>query len=80
MSQDFIPFGRGSVSPAAPPDAFRLKTSPPPPPAAPPPPAPAANPPPREPQLSVERDGDRITLIRIQCSCGQTHEVTCLYT
>ncbi|HEY1790739.1 MAG TPA: hypothetical protein VGJ73_21505 [Verrucomicrobiae bacterium] len=32
-----------------------------------------------EPQLTVERDGNRITHIRIQCNCGQTHEIACVY-
>jgi hypothetical protein len=32
-----------------------------------------------EPYLSVQREGDRITSIHIQCSCGQTIDLTCLY-
>ena len=32
-----------------------------------------------EPQLSLQRDGDRITHIRIQCSCGQVMELACAY-
>jgi hypothetical protein len=32
-----------------------------------------------EPQLSLQRDGDRITGIRIQCSCGQVMELACVY-
>jgi hypothetical protein len=32
-----------------------------------------------EPRLSVQRDGDRITHIRIQCSCGQVMELACVY-
>jgi hypothetical protein len=32
-----------------------------------------------EPHLSVQREGDRITSIHIQCSCGQTIDLTCLY-
>ncbi|HXB60889.1 MAG TPA: hypothetical protein VNU95_15050 [Candidatus Acidoferrales bacterium] len=32
-----------------------------------------------EPHLSVQRDGDRITNIRIQCNCGQTIDLACLY-
>jgi hypothetical protein len=31
------------------------------------------------PQISVEKEGDRISLIRIQCSCGQVIEVACTY-
>jgi hypothetical protein len=32
-----------------------------------------------EPRLSVQRDGDRITSIRVQCNCGQTIDLACLY-
>jgi hypothetical protein len=32
-----------------------------------------------EPHLSVQRDGDRVTNIRIQCHCGQTIDLACLY-
>ena len=32
-----------------------------------------------EPRLSVQRDGDKITSIRIQCRCGQTIDVACVY-
>jgi hypothetical protein len=32
-----------------------------------------------EPHLSVQRDGDRISSIRIQCNCGQTIDLACLY-
>src|SRR5271170_5254360 len=31
-----------------------------------------------EPRLSVQRDGERITNIRIQCNCGQVMELTCV--
>ena len=31
-----------------------------------------------EPKISVERTGDRITLIRVQCPCGNVIEVECL--
>ena len=31
------------------------------------------------PQISVEKEGDRISLIRIQWSCGQVIEVACTY-
>ena len=34
---------------------------------------------PNEPKVTLERDGDRITLIRIQCACGQTVELACVY-
>jgi len=32
-----------------------------------------------EPQISVQREGERITNIRIQCNCGQTIDLACLY-
>ena len=32
-----------------------------------------------ETRVSVQRDGDRVTGIRVQCSCGQVMDVACLY-
>jgi hypothetical protein len=32
-----------------------------------------------EPRLSVQREGDRVTSIRIQCTCGQVLELACVY-
>lgn len=32
-----------------------------------------------EPRVSVQRDGNRVTLLRIQCTCGQTMDIACLY-
>jgi hypothetical protein len=32
-----------------------------------------------EPRVSVQRDGDRVASIRIQCSCGQVMDVACVY-
>jgi len=32
-----------------------------------------------QPQISIQREGDRITCIRIQCSCGQLIELDCAY-
>ena len=32
-----------------------------------------------EPRLSLQRDGERITNIRIQCSCGQIMDLACAY-
>jgi hypothetical protein len=32
-----------------------------------------------EPHLSVQRDGERITNIRVQCNCGQVMELACVY-
>jgi hypothetical protein len=46
------------------------------PPAAPPPAAPGST---CEPRVSVQREGDRVSTIRIQCSCGETIELACVY-
>jgi hypothetical protein len=32
-----------------------------------------------EPQVSVQRDGGRVTHLRIQCTCGQVMDLACLY-
>ena len=32
-----------------------------------------------EPSLVLQRDGDRITNIRIQCPCGQIMDLACVY-
>lgn len=32
-----------------------------------------------EPRVSVQRDGDRVTHLRIQCSCGQVIDLACVY-
>jgi hypothetical protein len=32
-----------------------------------------------EPRVSLQRDGDRITGIRVQCSCGQVIDLACVY-
>ena len=32
-----------------------------------------------EPRVTVQRDGDRITHLRIQCSCGQVIDLACVY-
>ena len=32
-----------------------------------------------EPRVSVQRDGDRVSAIHIQCGCGQTMELACVY-
>lgn len=31
------------------------------------------------PQVTLQRDGDRVTRIRVQCSCGQVAELECVY-
>ena len=32
-----------------------------------------------EPKVSLQRDGNRVTGIHIQCSCGQVMELACVY-
>jgi hypothetical protein len=32
-----------------------------------------------EPKVSLERDGDRVTRITVQCPCGHSVELTCEY-
>ncbi|HZL14175.1 MAG TPA: hypothetical protein VFC85_08535 [Verrucomicrobiae bacterium] len=32
-----------------------------------------------EPRLTLQRDGERVTSIRIQCTCGQTMDLACVY-
>jgi hypothetical protein len=32
-----------------------------------------------EPRLTIQHEGDRISSIRIQCTCGQTIELACVY-
>lgn len=32
-----------------------------------------------EPRISVQRDGDKVTNIRVQCSCGQVMDLACIY-
>jgi hypothetical protein len=52
-------------------------------PAAPAAPAPGAAPAPSrpgcEPRVSLQREGDRVTGIHIQCSCGQVIDLACVY-
>ncbi len=32
-----------------------------------------------EPKVTLEREGERVSRIRIECSCGQTIELACAY-
>ena len=32
-----------------------------------------------EPKVNLQRDGNRVTGIQIQCSCGQVMELSCVY-
>ena len=34
---------------------------------------------PCEPRVTVQRDGDRVTHLRIQCTCGQIMDLACVY-
>ncbi|MGO8765221.1 MAG: hypothetical protein ACLQSR_08825 [Limisphaerales bacterium] len=34
---------------------------------------------PCEPRVTLQRDGSRVTAIRVQCSCGQVLELACVY-
>lgn len=34
---------------------------------------------PCEPRVTVQRDGDRVTQLRIQCTCGQIMDLACVY-
>jgi hypothetical protein len=63
--------------------SFRLKVVPQ---AAAPAPAAAAGQPPQpapacahEPSITVDREGERIKTIRIQCTCGKVIELGCVY-
>ena len=33
-----------------------------------------------EPSVTLERDGERVTRIKVQCSCGQVLELACDYS
>lgn len=32
-----------------------------------------------EPKVTVQRDGDRVTHLRIQCTCGMIMDLACVY-
>ncbi len=32
-----------------------------------------------EPRVSVQRDGSRVTHLRVQCTCGQVLDLACVY-
>jgi len=32
-----------------------------------------------EPKVNLQRNGDRVTGIQVQCSCGQVLELSCVY-
>ncbi len=63
--------------PAAPaPEAIQPETAPAPPEA---PPVHVPEPPHGDPKITIERQGETITHIRIQCGCGQVMELKCEY-
>ena len=33
----------------------------------------------KEPRVTVQRDGDRVTHLRIQCTCGMIMDLACVY-
>lgn len=85
MSDSFVPFAKQRSKPGAATDKFRLTVLPQAPTLAPLPAAPAATnltahagSGGKEPQVTVERDGDRITRIRVQCVCGEVVELNCV--
>jgi hypothetical protein len=83
MSEPFVPFATTRSKPGSARDGFRLTILPQAPQVQPflpvSVPASAAPANPKEPQVTVERDGDRITRITIQCPCGQVLELNCTY-
>lgn len=86
MSDSFVPFAKNRSKPGTGSENFRVTILPQSQQAAPFQPAAASNipsanpkPPPKEPQITLERDGDRITRIKVQCSCGQVIELNCAY-
>ena len=32
-----------------------------------------------EPRVALQHEGDRVSLIRVQCTCGRTMELACVY-
>ncbi|HWD21206.1 MAG TPA: hypothetical protein VHB20_18205 [Verrucomicrobiae bacterium] len=40
---------------------------------------PSAAEPCRQPSVTLQRDGDKVTSIRIECSCGQIVDLACEY-
>jgi hypothetical protein len=62
-------FAAGKTAPGA--NGHGLTASP-----APPPPTPQNCPPPK---VTLQRQGDVVSAIRVQCSCGQVIELSCVY-
>ena len=84
MNEPFVPFAKTRSQPGSVGESFRLtilpqtQSAPPllPGPAL---PAAAAQPGAQEPQVTLERDGVRITRVTIRCACGQVLELNCAY-
>ena len=72
MTDAFIPL-RARLQAGA---SFQSLATPSPAPAAPTPPPASA---PAEPQVTLVRDGEKITHIKIQCRCGELIEFACAY-
>ena len=85
MSEAFVPFAKTQSKPGASGDSFRLTIIPQAAQTTPFQPVSAnahsqnAKPCAKEPQVTLEREGDRITRIKIQCTCGQVVELNCTY-
>ena len=85
MSDPFVPFAKTQTKPGSADGGFRLTILPqaqravPFLPVSAAAPAVGGNPGLKEPQVAIERDGDRITRITIQCPCGQVLELNCAY-
>lgn len=79
MSADFVPFLQTISARVAPPQNGPAAFTP-----AVPPSTSAAQAPHHhaaaEVRVELKRDGDRISLIRVHCRCGETIELTCDYT
>ena len=82
MTEAFVPLMPGALPGSNPGGAFRLKpisnsfeptTAPKPAPEA------ALHPAHGEPKITLERQGEVITHIRVQCGCGQVMELKCEY-
>lgn len=85
MSDAFVPFAKSRSKPGASGESFRLTIIPQAQQATQFQPVSAAaaaaggKPGTKEPQVTLEREGDRITRIKIQCPCGQVMELNCTY-
>lgn len=82
MTDTFVPLIAGGIRPAGSKDPARLKSASSSTPAftpATPPKAEAAPQKHCEPKITVERQGETITHIRVECGCGEVIELKCEY-